>query len=232
MKVYNTVDPMYDLENVKKPISKKINNNCRANFRNLINDYSDIFSINKWDLGKCDATSRRIDVKPGSQPIKLPKRRMPVRYKEDLKEKIDALRTKEMIKPYHSPYSAQAILVTNNSGKLRLLTDYRKLNKHTITSCWPIPSVEEIFDTLQGIAYFTIIDMPWGLYQQPMEHKSQKYTAFSTPFGSFEWLRMPMGLTGSPNTSQSLMEQVLVELTCNITVPYLDDCTIFSKTSE
>ena len=74
--------------------------------------------------------------------------------------------------------------------------------------------------------------MSWGFYQLPMEPKSQNYTAFSTPFGSFKWLRMPMGLTGSPNTFQSLMEHVLVGLTWNITVPYLDDCIIFSKTPE
>ena len=65
-----------------------------------------------------------------------------------------------------------------------------------------------------------------------MEPKSQNYTAFSTPFGSFKWLRMLMGLTGSPNTFQSLMENVLVGLTWNITVTYLDDCIIFSKTPE
>ena len=41
-----------------------------------------------------------------------------------------------------------------------------------------------------------------------------------------------MGLTGSPKTLQSLMENVLVGLTSNITVPYLDDCIIFSKTPE
>ena len=74
--------------------------------------------------------------------------------------------------------------------------------------------------------------MSWGFYQLPMEPKSQNYKAFSTPFGSFKWLRMPMGLTGSPNTFQSLMEQVHVGLMWNITVLYLDDCINFSKTPE
>ena len=66
--------------------------------------------------------------------------------------------------------------------------------------------------------------MSWGFYQLPMEEASQDYTAFSTPFGSFKWLRMPMGLTGSPNTFQSLMEKVLVGITWKFTTPYLDDC--------
>ena len=231
-KNYNEVDPKYDLENVKKAISNEINNNCSADFRNLIDDYSDIFSINQWDLGKCDATSYRTDVKPGSQPLKLPKRRMPVHYKDDLKEKIDSFMSKDLITPCHSPYSAPAKLVPKKNGKLRLVIDYRKPSEQIIKPGWPIPSIEEIFDTLQGSAYFTTLDMSWGFYQLPMEPKSQNYTAFSTPFRCFKWLRMPMGLTGSPNTFQILMEHVLVGLTWNITVPYLDDCIIFSKTPE
>ena len=89
--------------------------------------------------------------------------------------------TKELITPCHSPYSAPAMLVPKKNGKLRLVIDYRKLNEHTIKSCWPIPSIEEISDTLQGSTYFTTIDISWGFYQLPMEPKSQNYTTFSTP---------------------------------------------------
>ena len=214
---------------MKKVISKEININCPTDFRSLIDDYSDISSINQWDLGKYDATSHRIDVKPGWQPIKLPNRRMPVHYKDALNEKIDAFMTKELITPCHSPYSASAMLVPKKNGKLRLVTDYWKLKEQLIKSCWPIPSIEEISDTFQGSAYSTTVDMSWGFYQLPMEPKSQIYIAFSTPFGSFKWLGMPMGLTGSPNTFQSLMEHVLVGLTWNITVPYLMTASSFPK---
>ena len=47
--------------------------------------------------------------------------------------------------------------------------------------------------------------MSWGFYQFPLEKGIQNYTAFSTPFGSFKWLVMPMGVTGSPPVFQSLM---------------------------
>ena len=137
-----------------------------------------------------------------------------------------------MITTCDSPYSAPAMLVPKTNGNLRLVIDYRKLNEQTINSCWPIPSVEENFNTLQGSAYSKTKDMSWGLYQLPMEPKYRNYTAFSTPFGSFKWLRMPMRLTGCPNTVQTLMEHVLVGFTWNITVPFLDDCNIFFKTPE
>ena len=123
MKKYNELDPKYDSENVKKAISNEKNNNCRADFRNLKDEYSEIFSINQWDLGICDATNHRIDVKPGSEPTKIPNRRMPVHYKDDLKGNIDAFMNRELITPCHSPYSAPAMLVPKENGKLRLVID-------------------------------------------------------------------------------------------------------------
>ena len=231
-KLTDKKDAKYDLKLVKISIDTGISQEAKAKFCKLINEFSDVFSKNEWDIGQCDVAAHKIQVEPGSRPIKLPNRRMPLNYKDDLQKKIDAFLEKKLITPCHSPYSAPAMLVPKKNGKLRLVIDYRQLNKQTIKSCWPIPSIEEIFDTLEGSKYFTTIDLSWGFYQLPMAEESQDYTAFSTPFGSFKWLRMPMGLTGSPNTFQSLMEQVLVGLTWKTTVPYLDDCIIFSSTAE
>ena len=226
------LDPAYDLKYVIDSVSPEIPLKLKKQFGDLVNEFEDVFSKNQWDIGRCDATSHKIDVLPGSKPIKLPNRRMPLHYKEDLQEKIDAFLDKQLIEPCHSPYSAPAMFVPKKNGKLRLVIDYRQLNNQTIKSCWPIPSIEEIFDTLEGSAFFSTIDMSWGFYQIPMDEKSQDYTAFSTPFGSFKWLRMPMGLSNSPPTFQSLMEIVLSKLIWKTVVPYLDDCIIFAATPD
>ena len=221
----------YDLNILKKSVDKDIPKRFHDQFGSLVKEFSDIFSKSEWDLGKCDVTTHRIEIEPGSKPVKNPTRRMPLHYKEDWQKKIDVFLEKELITPCHSPYSAPAMLVPKKNGKLRLVIDYRQLNKQTIKSTWPIPSIEEIFDTLEDSAYFTSIDMSAEFYQVPMEESSQDYTAFSRPFGSFKWLRMPMGLTGSPPTFQCLVEKVLVGLTWRICVPYLDDIIIFSSTT-
>ena len=152
-------------------------------------------------------------------------------FKTDLQEKLDKFLEHKLIEACYSPYSAPAMLVPKKNGKLRLVIDYRQLNKQTIKSCWSIPSIEEIFDTLEGSCYFSTIEMSWGFYQLPMEEARQDYTALSTPFGSIEWLRTPMGLIRRPNTFQSLMEMLLAGLTWKFTIPYLDDC-IISRTIE
>ena len=222
----------YDLNILKKSVDKDIPQRFHDQFGSLVKEFSDRISKSEWDLGKCDVTTHRIEVEPGSKPVRISTRRIPPHYKEDLQKKIDVFLEKELITPCHSPYSAPAMLVPRKNGKLRLVIDYRQLNKQPIKSTWPIPSTEEIFDTLEGSAYFNSIDMSAGFYQVPKEDSSQDYTAFSTPFGSFEWLRLPMGLTGSLPTFQCLVEKVLVGLTWKTCVPYLDDIVIFSSTPE
>ena len=68
-------------------MSKELNNNTGADFRNSIDDHSGFLSIDPRDLGKWNATSHRKEVKPDSQPRKLTNGRMAVHYKDDLKEK-------------------------------------------------------------------------------------------------------------------------------------------------
>ena len=222
----------YDLQTVISSVAPSIHRQYHQQFAALVKEFRHVFSSSEWDLGKCDATSHKIDVYPGSKPIKIPNRRMPLHYKEDLQSKLDVFLEKDLIAPCHSPYSSPAMLVPKKNGKLRLVIDYRQLNKQTVKSSRPIPSIEEIFDTLGGSCYFSTIDMSAGFFQVPMDKDSQDYTAFSNPFGSFKWLRKPMGLTGSPNIPQSLMELVLTGLTWKTCVPYLDDCIIFSTTPE
>ena len=45
------------MEIVKREISKDVNNNCRADFSNLIDEHSDINSINQWDCGERELTN-------------------------------------------------------------------------------------------------------------------------------------------------------------------------------
>jgi hypothetical protein len=61
---------------------------------------------------------------------------------------------------------------------------------------------------------------------------STKYTAFNTCFGTFKFLRVPMGLHTSPNSFQLLMDKVLRRPTFKSCLCYLDDVLIFSETYE
>ena len=83
--------------------------------------------------------------------------------------------------PFHNPYGAPAMLDPKKNGRLRLVINYRQLNQQTVKFCWPIPSLEEIFDTLEGMLFLTL-DMSSGFYQLPMdEKKSRLHSVFHQP---------------------------------------------------
>ncbi|VDI21012.1 Hypothetical predicted protein [Mytilus galloprovincialis] len=59
-----------------------------------------------------------------------------------------------------------------------------------------------------------------------------RYTAFNTCFGTYKFLRLPMGLKTAPNTFQLLMDKVLRGLKFRTCLCYLDDVLICSETFE
>ena len=223
------VPDKYDVKEVIKQTQSSVDPQIRAQFAQLLRTFSDVFSKSEWDIGECDLVQHKIDHYPGSKPVKLPNRRMPMHLKKDLRQKIDKFLEHKLITPWHSLYSSPPMLVPKKNGKLRLVIDNWTSKQWNLAGhCLLLKE----FDTSEGSCYFSTIDMSWGFYQLPLETSSQVYTAISTPFGSFKWLVMPMGLIGSPPVFQSLMEKVLVGLTWKSTITHLDDCIIFSRTAE
>ena len=89
----------YDLESLFSNFGEDIDEDYRQQFNDLVQEFEHVFSSSERDLGKCDVTSHKIDVYPGSRPVKIPDRRRPLHYKEDLQIKIDVFLDKELITP-------------------------------------------------------------------------------------------------------------------------------------
>ena len=94
-KLTNKKDAKYDLKLIKDSIDTGFSLEAKAKFSELVNEFSDVISQNEWDIGQCDVTAHKIQVEPGSRPIKLPNKRMPLHYKDDLQEKNRCFPRKE-----------------------------------------------------------------------------------------------------------------------------------------
>ena len=112
----------------------------------------------------------------------------------------------------------------------RFCTDFRALNRFTADSHYNIPDLQELVESFAEHKpnFITTLDLSHGFHQIAVEPESTKYTAFNTCYGTYKYLRLPMGLKTSPNTMQLLMDRVLKGLTFKSCLSYLDDLVITS----
>ena len=64
----------------------------------------------------------------------------------------------------------------------------------------------------------------------PMDHSSILKTAFISPFGKYEYMKVPFGLAQAPAYFQELMTSILKDF--HFAIAHLDDIIIFSNTPE
>jgi hypothetical protein len=123
--------------------------------------------------------------------------------------------------------------VKKKDGRLRPVQDYRKLNLVTVKNAYPLPLISDLINQLRGARYFTKLDVRWGYNNVRIKKGDEWKAAFRTNRGLFEPLVMFFGLTNSPATFQTMMNEVFQDLIAkgNVAI-YLDDILIFSKTLE
>ena len=105
---------------------------------------------------------------------------------------------------------------------------YQQLNNQTVKSCWPSPSVEETFGKkLLLLNYRHVMVFP----SAPFRNEYSRLNSFQYSVWSLQKLVLPKGIYGCPNVFQSLLENVLVGFKWKSTIPYLDDCVLFSRSA-
>ena len=147
-----------------------------------------------------------------------------------VKEEIEKLLTAKVIHSSQSSWSAPIIVIPRGDGGKRLVIDYWALNKVSRKFTWPMPKVEDIFSKLNGVKYFSSLDLRAGYHHIPLDKSSIPKTAFNSPFGKYEYVKVPFGLAQAPAYFQELMTGILKDF--NFAIAYLDNIIIFSRTVE
>ena len=201
-------------------------NSCRID--QLVEEFPELFSEK---LGTVKGVLCDIDLTDLVPVRSRPYQCSPPRLKA-LREIVQELLQKGVVRTSFSQYASPAFLVPKSHGKYRMVVDYRLLNKKVVFDAFPMPSVEHAFSHFHGAKVFSVLDLNSAYYQIPLSARSRKLTAFCTPFGLFEFNKLPMGISVGCQVLSRVVDSLFSDLKYQYIYNFMDDLVVYSATME
>ena len=183
-------------------------------------------SIEKLANKPLHSIEHHIVLKPDSIPAKASVRRLFGPKLDAAKTEIDTMLRLGIIRRSCSDWASPLHVVPKGEDAYRPCGDFRYLNSCTVPDKYPLPHIQEFSKSLHGTQIFSKIDLVRAFHQIPLSKESISKTAMITPFGLFEFLRMPFGLCNAAQAFQRFIDEVTKDLP-GIHV-YIDDILVAS----
>ena len=176
-----------------------------------------------------------INEKPGSIPQCKAPYRVGLHHIDELRRQVGVLLEAGIIRTSTSEYAAPCLFTPKPHTfpvQLRLCVDYRALNSQMLRDRYPTPTAGDLIAAPRGGKLFSKIDLHSGFHQLKIRASDCHKTAFTTPFGLYEFVSAPFGLANTPGCFQRFMNHVLrKQIADGTVVVYCDDVCIFTKTT-
>ncbi|GJR13379.1 putative reverse transcriptase domain-containing protein [Tanacetum coccineum] len=198
----------------------------------VVRDFPEVFSDDLSGLPPIREIEFRMELISGATPVAKSPYRLAPSELEELFGQLKELQDKGFIRPCSSPWGAPVLFVKKKDGSFRMCIDYKELNKLTVKNRYPLPRIDDLFDQLQGLQFFSKIYLRSGYHQLRVHEDDILKTAFRTCYGHFEFTVMPFGLTNAPSVFMDLMNRVCRPYLDKFVIVFIDDILIYSKTRD
>jgi hypothetical protein len=142
---------------------------------------------------------------------------------------VDQLLEEGVIRPNKSPYASPDFLVPKNGGNFRLVVDYRKVNSKVVFDSYPMPTIDQALEHFGGAVIFSVSEFNSAFYQIPLSVKSRRITAFCTPFGLFEFIKLSMGISVGCQGLSRVVDELFADLKGIFVFNFFDDLVFYSS---
>ena len=198
--------------------------------------YKHIFSDGVLDFAsnpnvKHDTTARIITTEENPKIVARGQRCSPEENKIYIKTIEDKIR-EGVVEPSRAPWCSNALLVRKD-GKIRMVVDYRALNKITVKDSYPMPRIQDVTDVLKGTHWLTGMDCVQAFHQIPMaDERSKDLTTFRGPTGGvYRYRYMPMGLVNAMAIWSRFIDTAMAGMS-DFVLCYADDVLVFTKSAN
>ena len=206
-----------------KEVAPNLSTQQEQQLQSLMVEFPSVFQTTP---GRTSLVQHEIHLSSPS-PIRQKAYRIPYSRRDQVKSELEEMLAAGVVRPSKSAWASPIVLVEKKDGGIRFCVDYRKLNQASHFDAYPMPRIEEVFESIGNSTFISTLDLAKGYWQIPMAPESRDKTAFITPFGLFEFMVMPFGLHSAPATFQRTMNFILQECQ-SFSRAYIDDVAVFS----
>jgi hypothetical protein len=198
----------------------------------LLREYRDVlaFTYDELKVYREDVIQHVIPLKEESKPFRQKLRQINPKLVPLVQKELQKMLAARIIaQTRHSSWCLNLVVARKKNGQIRLCIDFRNLNIACTKDNYPLPKMETLLQRVTGLGIISMLDGFSGYNQIRVKEEDRRKTTFTTPWGTFEYLIMPFGLSNAGATFQRAMDYAFRGLIGKIIEIYQDDLTLFSK---